>query len=279
MSELASDATAPGSTVLFTLDGGVGTVTLNRPARRNAISWRLVEDLLDVLDRAASAAGLRVLVVTGAGTDFCVGADLARVGSDDVQDQETRTLRGRSVADDRERLARASTAVATLASFPAPTIAAVDGACAGAGLSLALAADFRIAAERAVFNTAFVSAGVSGDLGSAWLLTRAVGGARARALLLDPGRITAADAARLGLVTETAADLPARVGELAGKLAAQAPRAMRYAKQNLDDAASASLPDYLLREVPRMVDSARSGDARRAAQAFLEKRRPVFTGE
>ena len=266
-------------TVLFSLDGGVGTVTLNRPERRNAISWQLVEDLLDALGQAASAPDLRVLVVTGAGSAFCVGADLARVGSDSVGDQETRTLRGRSTADDRDRLAHASTIVQTLVSFPVPTIAAVNGACAGAGLSLALAADFRIAAERAVFNTAFVSAGVSGDLGSAWLLTRAVGGARARALLLDPGRITAAEAARLGLVTETVADLPARVGELAGKLAAQAPRAMRYAKQNLDDAALVTLPDYLGREVPRMVDSARSGDARRAAQAFLEKRRPVFTGE
>jgi 2-(1,2-epoxy-1,2-dihydrophenyl)acetyl-CoA isomerase len=257
----------------------VGTATLNRPERRNAISWQLVEDLLAVLHEAAAAPGLRVLVLTGAGGDFCVGADLARVGSDNPADQETRTLRGRSPDDDRRRLAHASTVVETLVSFPAPTIAAVDGACAGAGLSLALATDFRIAARRAVFNTAFVSAGVSGDLGSAWLLTRAVGSARARTLLLNPGRITADEAAGLGLVTETVPDLPARVGELAGRLAAQAPRAMRYAKQNLADAEAATLPDYLRREVPRMVDSARSGDARRAAQAFVAKRRPVFTGE
>jgi len=266
-------------TVLFSLEGGVGTVTLNRPERRNAISWQLVEDLLAALDLACTARDLRVLVVTGAGNDFCVGADLARVGSDSAVDQETRTLRGRSVADDRERLTRASAIVETLVSFPMPTIAAVNGACAGAGLSIALAADFQLAAESAVFNTAFVSAGVSGDLGSAWLLTRAVGSTRARALLLDPARITAREAARLGLVTETAADLPARVGELAGKLAAQAPRAMEYAKQNLADAGRTALPDYLRREVPRMVDCARSGDARRAAQAFLEKRGPVFTGE
>lgn len=272
--------TAIGSgTVLFALDGGVGTVTLNRPERRNAISWQLVEDLLDAIKQAGSARGLRVLVITGAGGDFCVGADLARVGSDSVHDQETRTLRGRSMADDRRRLTQASTIVEALVSFPAPVIAAINGACAGAGLSLALAADFRIAAEGAVFNTGFVSAGVSGDLGSAWLLTRVVGEARARALLLDPARIAAVEAARLGLVTETTADLPARVGELAGKLAAQAPRAMRYAKQNLADAVLATLPDYLQREVPRMVDCARSGDARRAAQAFLEKRTPMFTGE
>jgi 2-(1,2-epoxy-1,2-dihydrophenyl)acetyl-CoA isomerase len=266
-------------TVLFSLSDGIGTVTLNRPERRNAISWPLVEDLIATLELARMAPDLRILVITGAGRDFCVGADMARVGSDHSVDQETRTLRGRSEADDRERLTRASTIVETLVSFPLPTIAAINGACAGAGLSLALAADFRLAAEHAVFNTAFVSAGVSGDLGSAWLLTRAVGGARARALLLDPTRLTAAEAAGLGLVTEAVADLPGRVTELAGKLAAQAPRAMRHAKQNLADAGLSTLSDYLRHEVPRMVDCARSGDARRAAQAFVEKRKPVFTGE
>jgi 2-(1,2-epoxy-1,2-dihydrophenyl)acetyl-CoA isomerase len=274
------NATAIGSgTVLFQLHDGVATVTLNRPERRNAVSWQLVEDLLAAIDRARSERDLRVLVLTGAGADFCVGADLARVGSDSTRDQETRTLRGRSTADDLDRLTRASAIVERLVSFPMPTIAAINGACAGAGLSFALAADFRLAAQSAAFNTAFVSAGVSGDFGSAWLLTRVVGEARARALLLDPGKVTAAEAARLGLVTETTPDLPARVAELAGKLAAQAPRAMLYAKRNLADAALATLPDYLRNEVPRMVDCARSGDARRAAQAFLEKRKPVFTGE
>jgi 2-(1,2-epoxy-1,2-dihydrophenyl)acetyl-CoA isomerase len=274
------NATAIGSgTVLFQLHDGVATVTLNRPERRNAVSWQLVEDLLAAIDRARSERAPRVLVLTGAGADFCVGADLARVGSDSTRDQETRTLRGRSTADDLDRLTRASAIVERLVSFPMPTIAAINGACAGAGLSFALAADFRLAAQSAAFNTAFVSAGVSGDFGSAWLLTRVVGEARARALLLDPGKVTAAEAARLGLVTETTPDLPARVAELAGKLAAQAPRAMLYAKRNLADAALATLPDYLRNEVPRMVDCARSGDARRAAQAFLEKRKPVFTGE
>ncbi len=266
-------------TVLFRLHDGVATVTLNRPERRNAVSWQLVEDLLAAIDRARAERDLRVLVLTGAGADFCVGADLARVGSDSAGDQETRTLRGRSAADDLDRLTRASAIVERLVSFPMPTIAAINGACAGAGLSFALAADFRLAAQSAAFNTAFVSAGVSGDFGSAWLLTRVVGEARARALLLDPGKVTAAEAAALGLVTEITADLPARVAELAGKLAAQAPRAMLYAKRNLADAALTTLPDYLRNEVPRMVDCARSGDARRAAQAFLEKRKPVFTGE
>ncbi|EHR50650.1 enoyl-CoA hydratase/carnithine racemase [Saccharomonospora marina XMU15] len=272
--------TAIGSgTALFTLDSGVATVTLNRPQRRNAISWQLVEDLLAAMERAHAAEGLRVLVLTGAGHDFSVGADLARVASGRAREQETRTLRGHSVADDRERLAVASTLVESIASFPAPTIAAINGACAGAGLSLALATDFRLAAPDSVFNTAFVSAAVSGDLGSAWLLTRAVGDARARALLLDPGKLTAGEALQAGLVTEIAANPQVRLGELVAKLAGQAPKAMRYSKQNLADAERLTLAEYLEREVPRMVDCARSEDARRAARAFLEKRKPVFTGE
>ena len=278
-SEPTSGSGSGSGTVLFEFADGVGTVTLNRPERRNAISWQLVQDLLAAIERARSQDGLRVLVLTGAGSAFCVGADLARVASDDPRDNDTRTLRGRSVADDIERLTRASTVVEALVSFPMPTIAAINGACAGAGLALALAADIRIAAENAAFNSAFISAGVSGDFGSAWLLSRAVGDARARALLLDPAKFTAAEAFAWGLVTEITADLPGRLAELSGKIAAQPPKAMRYAKQNLADAGRATLSDYLRREVPRMVDSAHSGDAKRAAQAFLEKRKPVFTGE
>ncbi|XRQ12155.1 enoyl-CoA hydratase/isomerase family protein [Actinomadura welshii] len=274
-----SGAEVGSGTVLFEFADGVGTVTLNRPERRNAISWGLVQDLLAAIELAGAERGLRVLVLTGAGGHFCVGADMARVASGSAEDQETRTLRGRSVADDLERLARASTIVEALVAFPMPTIAAINGACAGAGLAVALAADIRLAAETAVFNSAFVSAAVSGDFGSAWLLARTVGDARARALLLDPAKFTAAEASAWGLVTEVTDDLPARLAELSGKLAAQSPKAMLYAKRNLADAGLATLPDYLRQEVPRMVDCARSDDARQAAQAFLDKRKPVFTGE
>ena len=106
------------------VEGGIGWLVFDHPERRNAISWQLVGDLLAAIERARAEPGLRVLVVTGAGRDFCVGADLAKVGSDSAQDQETRTLRGRSVADDLERLTRASAIVETLVSFPMPTIAA-----------------------------------------------------------------------------------------------------------------------------------------------------------
>ncbi|GAA1911316.1 enoyl-CoA hydratase/isomerase family protein [Nocardioides hwasunensis] len=259
-------------TVLVDVRDAVATVTLNRPERRNAVSWQLMVELRAAFASLAMRRDVRVVVLAGAEGDFSVGADMARVGSDDVRDQETRTLRGRSAKDDRERLAVASEAVQRLVELPQPTIARITGACAGAGLSLALAADLRVASPTAVFNTAFVSAGVAGDLGSAWLLTRAVGPGRARALLLDPRRLTAAEATEHGIVTELAADVDARVHELGTKLADQAPMAMALAKDNLRDALVLDLPDYLRAEVPRMVESARSDDAKQAARAFVAKR-------
>lgn len=265
-------------TVVVDIDGAVATLTLNRPDRRNAISWQLVTDLVDALE-ACRRMPLRAVVLTGAGGDFCVGADMARVGSTDSQDQETRTLRGRSREDDVERLTFASRATELLLSSPVPTIAAIDGACAGAGLSLALATDLRVAADRAVFNTAFVTAGVSGDLGSAWLLSRAVGDARARSLMLDPGRLDAHRAAAWGLVTEVSHDLPARIAELAHTIATRAPLAVAHARNNLDDAHRRPFPDYVRQEITRMVECAQSKDARRAAQAYIDKTVPVFTGD
>lgn len=266
---------APASAVLLELHDSVATVTLNRPDRRNAVSWQLLVELIGALEQARDDPAVRVVVLTGAGRDFCVGADLTLAMSPRVADQGSRTLRGISVEDDRDRLARASQVTEILLTFPKPTIAKINGACAGAGLSIALAADITVAASRALINTAFVGAGVSGDLGSAWLLTRAVGTTRARALLLDPIKLTAAEAAALGVVTEASDDADARVEELARKLARQAPLAMDYAKQNILDAATLRFGDYLPDEVRRMVESSRSDDARMAAQAFIERsRRP-----
>lgn len=266
------------ATVVVDVDHDVASLTLNRPERRNAISWDLVVDLVAALERCRRMP-LRALILTGSGSDFCVGADMARVGSDNHEEQQTRTLRGQSREDDIERLAFASRATELLLDFPVPTIAAIDGACAGAGLSLALATDLRVAADRAVFNTAFVTAGVSGDLGSAWLLARAVGDARARLLMLDPGKLDARQAARLGLVTEVTQSLQARTAELAQRIAARAPLAVAHARRNLDDAYRKPFGDYVHQEIVRMVECAQSEDARRAARAYLDKTTPVFTGD
>ncbi|MDN5854756.1 MAG: enoyl-CoA hydratase-related protein [Actinomycetia bacterium] len=268
----------PPAVVLETRDR-VATLTINRPERRNAISWQLVVDLVSALEVACEDPQVGAIVLTGAGRDFSVGADLAQVASDRRRDQDTRTLRGRSREDDLERLTFASRAAELLVSCRKPTVARVNGACAGAGLSLALAADFRVAGPRTVVNTAFVGAGVSGDFGSAWLLARAVGDARARTLLLDPAKMTADDAVLAGILTEVSTDLDARVAELTGKLVQQAPTAMAFAKENLTDAATLTFPDYLRQEIPRMVDSAASDDAQEAARAFLQRRRARPSGE
>ena len=271
-------ADSSASTVLLEVDARVATLTLSRPERRNAISWQLVVDLVSVLETVTTDPHVGAIVLTGAGRDFCVGADLARVASDRRSDQDTRTLRGRSRADDVERLTFASRAAELLVSCHKPTIAKVNGACAGAGLSLALATDFRIAAPRTMINTAFVSAGVSGDLGSAWLLARAVGDARARTLLLDPVKMTAEEAHTAGILTEVSTDLDARVSALSDTLVQHPPTAVAFAKQNLADAASLPFPDYLRQEIPRMVDSAASEDAQVAARAFLQGRRAQPSG-
>lgn len=260
---------AAASTAPLRTRDGIGTITLNRPERRNAFNWQLGLDLIASLERARSDPEVRVLVLTGAGRDFCVGADMTLVGSDRAVDQESRTLRGRSVEDDIARLTRASSLIEILLTFPKPTIAAVNGACAGAGLSIALACDMQVVDERAVFNTAFVTAGLSGDLGSAWLLTRAVGTTRARALLLDPIKLTASRALAMGLVTEVVDDLNTRVYALATKMRGQPAPAMTHAKENLLQAVTAPLSQYLPDEIARMVSSAHSDEARMAARAFV----------
>lgn len=255
--------------VVASTDGGVAVVTLRNTERRNAVSVRLLHDLEATLTALEQDREIRVIVLTGSGDAFCVGADLAAA-------PELRSLRGDSAEADTARLHAANSVVSHLYRMPQVTVAAINGACAGAGLSLALAADLRVASASAVFNTAFLSAGLPGDFGGIWFLTRMLGSARARELFLLPGKFGAAEAARIGLVT--------RVGDfdeaaaLARRLAAAAPLAVRAMKQNLHAAAVSPLPDYLQAEADRMVRCFHTEDASEAAAAFLERREPVFVG-
>jgi 2-(1,2-epoxy-1,2-dihydrophenyl)acetyl-CoA isomerase len=259
-------------TVRLHVDGAIARIVVSNPGRRNAASWPMQAALGEVVTELRDRDDVAVVVLTGAGADFCVGADLAAP-------PDQRTLRRDSIADDTERL-RAVSAAAALHRLPQVTIAAIDGGCAGAGLSLALATDLRIATDRAVFNTAFVGVGVSGDFGSAWHLTRTVGPATARRLLLDPSKIDAAAALDLGLVTRVvAADaLADATDEWARRIAAQAPLALRAAKQNLLSAEVDTFDDYLPAEIGRMVATFHTADAEEAAAAFLARRTPHFTG-
>lgn len=263
----------PSSEVGCRIDGSVAHVVLSNPGRRNAVSWSMLSDLAEVVGSLREEASVSAVVLSGEGRDFCVGADLAAP-------PEARTLRRDSLSGDTERLRSVTGTVTAFHRLPQVTIAAIDGGCAGAGLALALAADFRISSDRAVFNTAFVSAGLSGDFGSAWHLVQTVGPARARQLILEPGRVDAPTALSLDLVTRVvpADDLAEEASAWASRLAAQAPLALRGAKANLLAAASSDLAAYVPGEVDRMVATFHTQDAQEAAAAFLAHRAPVFTG-
>ncbi|WP_054245930.1 enoyl-CoA hydratase/isomerase family protein [Rhodococcus opacus] len=255
------------------IEDATATVVLDNPGRRNAVSFAVLEELRAVITTLSRSPDVRVVILSGQGSDFSVGADLAAPA-------ESRTLRRDSVVADTARLRHVSTTLLAFHQIPQVTIAAIDGACAGAGLSLAAAADFRIASDRAVFNTAFISAGLSGDLGGVWLINKMLGGAHARELFFTPGKLTAERAHQLGLVNSvtSAQSLHGTARELAHRLATSAPLALRAMKRNLLHSSTAPLGDYLLAEVDRMVQCFHSDDAREAAEAFLHKREAAFTG-
>jgi 2-(1,2-epoxy-1,2-dihydrophenyl)acetyl-CoA isomerase len=251
--------------------GAVQVVTLNRPDRLNAMTKALVDALIAVLEDGASDPGVRCLVLTGAGRGFCAGGDLGEVSS--IAD-------GVDTAAEEADLLRMHRSSQLLHEMAKPTIAAVNGPCAGAGLSWACACDLRIAAASAVFRSSFVSAGLTGDFGSSWTLPRIVGAGKARELCLLNPKIDAAEALRIGLVAEVVPDdrFRARVLEVATQLAAQAPLALAGLKANLNDGEDLGFGDLLDREAARQAAAAGSADCLEAAHAFLERRPPVFVG-
>lgn len=255
--------------IIYHTDKGVATIMLNRPDRLNAMNDDLVAGVLAALEEAATDYNVRVVVLTGAGRGFCAGGDL---GTIDVERPP--------LERDISALRRQHRTAELLHDMPKVTIAAVNGACAGAGLSWACAADLRIAAASAVFRTAFLSAAMTGDMGGTWSLTEIVGSAKARELYLLNRKFSADEALSMGLVSEvvgseTFAD---RVRELAESLAAAAPIALRGIKQNLNDAQRLDFSATLDAEAERHMRAARSADCIEAAAAFIEKRPPTFTG-
>ncbi|YCN57254.1 enoyl-CoA hydratase/isomerase family protein [Rhodococcus erythropolis] len=259
--------------LLYDVDDGVATMTLNRPDRRNAITHTLLTELQNALTSAAGDEAVRVVVLTGAGGNFSVGRDQSG-------DRSSRVVRGDSQQEDRTRLLDVSRVIPTLVQHPKPTVAVIRGGCAGAGLSLALACDLRYAGADAMFNTAFLGAGMSGDMGMAWLLTRAAGTSKARELMLLSERIKADRAASFGMIHEAFAEesLEARTTEIVQRLSVSAPLAVRGAKLNLDSAMSRPLSEFLMDEADRLITCAYSEDVEEARSAFLEKRVPHFTG-
>jgi 2-(1,2-epoxy-1,2-dihydrophenyl)acetyl-CoA isomerase len=262
---------------LYEVENAVATVTMNRPDRMNALTLEMLELLPELVRRAAHDPDVRCVVLTGAGDRaFSAGADLAPPADRSPIERAAEPLEA-SI----DRLQRQHDVSYLLHTMPKPTIAAINGAAAGASLSMAFACDFRVAAEHAMLRTAFSGIGFSGDFGSSYFLTHMVGSARARELMLLAEKISAADALALGLVTRVVADDRFRdeVAALAARLAEGPPLAYRYMKRNINLAeAGAHLRTILDLEAEAMMRTGRSEDFAAGARAFLRKEQPAFRG-
>jgi enoyl-CoA hydratase/carnithine racemase len=258
--------------LLYETKDGIATLTLNRPDRLNALGDTLREDLLDALTRAGADPEVRVMVLTGAGRGFCAGGDVKAMNEAKEGSRE-RPL-GEKIAPGRDRTLLA------MREAPQPIIAAVNGAAAGAGMNLALACDLRIASTAAKFSQAFVKRGLHPDWGGTYFLPRVVGMARACELIFTGDVIDAAEALRLGLVSRVVEPeaLMATAYDLARRIAAGPPVAIRLAKGSLYRNADADLPAALERETFAQNVCFDTEDAREGIRAFVEKRAPVFRG-
>ena len=276
-------------TVLYEVVGGVATITLNRPERLNTMSPALLSEAHAAMQEAASDDAVRAVILTGAGRGFCAGGDLqgmaAPADSGTPADHGTPTASGtpapkHTVEGDIANLRQHMRTSQLLHDMPKVTFAAINGPCAGAGLSWACATDIRYCAESAVFNTAFMTAGLSGDFGGTWTLPRIVGPGKARELYLLAEKFGAADAARIGLVSAVLPDdqLLDFVRGKAERAAGFAPLTLRSIKANLNDSLDVDFSTQLDREADRHVRAGRTEDSKEAARAFLEKRAPAFKG-
>jgi 2-(1,2-epoxy-1,2-dihydrophenyl)acetyl-CoA isomerase len=262
--------------LLAALDEGVLTLTLNRPEARNAMSGAMTAALGDQLARAELSRDVKCVVLTGAGKGFCAGGDvkgMAASGDGTVGDN---TIDG---AIHRQRVNQRATA-GRLFKMPKPTIAALPGPAAGAGLSLALACDLRIMASNAILTTAFARVGFSGDYGGTYFLTQLVGSAKARELYYLSDRVSADEALRLGIANWVCEpeELAAKTREIALRLARGPTVAYRYMKENLNRAMAGEVDDCLDLEATHHVHCGQTQDHREATKAFVEKREPVFVG-
>ena len=261
--------------LLVERDDRIAVVTLNRPQARNARSDEVATALRGAIAWAGEDDSVGALVITGAGTAFCAGGDVKGMGRRN-DDSPSPSLHEQYLA----LIDRHKAMAGALYRMRKPTLAALPGAAAGAGMSLALACDIRVASENAFLTTAYARVGLSGDYGVAWLLTRVVGPARARELLMSSERVQADKAERIGLVNRVTSpeSLMSETLEFARLLAAGPPIAIRYIKDNLDEALSIDHDTAIEREADRLLKSRSTSDHREAVRAFAEKREPKFTG-
>jgi enoyl-CoA hydratase/carnithine racemase len=256
----------PEDELLVDRQDGIVTVTLNRPKRKNAVTPSMWAALLDTFNAIAASDTDRVVIITGAGGDFCSGADL---GAPDA-------TAGHGLA----RMRRIGAACLALHNLPQPTIAKVRGVAVGAGLNLSMACDLVVASTDVRFSEIFARRGLSVDFGGSWLLPRRVGMHRAKELLLLADIIDAAEADRLGLVNRVLdpAELDGFVDDWARRLAAGPPIALSLTKKLVNNAFSTSLEQALEEEAMAQTVNFSTDDTKEAVGAFLAKREPRFQG-
>ena len=267
--------------ILIEHEAGVATVTINRPERMNGLTDEIMTTLPGHLRELASQPEVRCVMVTGAGErSFSAGADLGSGGpTDAVRGEGFAQAEAESEAGS-DKLKRYHETVWLLHSMPKPTLAAINGSAAGAGLGMAMACDLRIAHEGAVFATAFARIGLSGDFGGSYFMTQLLGSAKARELYLLGDRLDAEEALRIGLVQRVAPgdSFREQARALAQRLADGPPLAYRYMKRNLNAALVSDPRTVLDMEAEAMDYTSNSEDFRAAVDAFMNKKKPTFSG-
>lgn len=263
--------------ILYQVEDGVAVVTLNRPDRLNAWTGQMHAEVKAAMRRATDDAAVKVIILTGAGRGFCAGADMNALQGIGAGERE-------AVTDGPFDPAAPEDYRKTYSYFPSvpkPIIGAINGACAGLGMVMALYTDIRFAADTAVFTTAFSRRGLIAEHGISWLLPRLVGMAHAADLLFSARRVTAAEAERIGLVNRTLpagtfmADVMAYARMLANEVS---PRSVRVMKREIWGAQTQSLGEAIETANGDMQESFVSADFKEGVAHFVEKRAPAFTG-
>jgi len=275
LAEIATTMAPPDlKTLRIDIDGEIGTLTLNRPDRLNAMSPELIGELVVAAAWLADRAPLRALIVTGEGRAFSAGGDVTwfKKGIDeDDFDLPADVRRGAEVLHQ---------AIIDFRRIPYPVVGAINGVAAGAGFSLALMCDTRIASDEAAFVCAYGRIGASPDGGMTYFLPRVVGPSKAIELLLNDPLLSAQQAQEMGIVAEVvpADELASRARETAEDLATRAPHYVRMCKKLVAESLDNSLPEHLQLERHGIADSMATEDLREGVTAFLERREVTFTG-
>ena len=257
---------------------GIGIIAFNRPEAKNALSDELTPALRRTLEDFESSNDVRVILLTGNGSAFCSGGDVKSFANND----DPGLSKNLSVEQQIRKLQIGQEGVSLkIYEMPKPTIAVLPGAAAGAGMSIALACDIRIASEKAFLVPAFGGIGLSGDYGGSWSLGKLVGPSKAKDIYFSNRRIQAQDALKEGIVNYVVSEEELNDFALkkASEIAYFSPTALQYMKENHNRATSASFKDSLAMEADRMIRCFQTTDHKDAAKAFVNKTKPVFTGK